>query len=94
MADAPPKPAAPVAEKRLFPVLWRVPAAWRLVRAKDAKAWEKLLVVAAALYVVMPFDAITDFAPIIGWLDDAGVVAVVAAVLNRALHRYAAAPVR
>jgi SAM-dependent methyltransferase len=38
---------------------------------------DKLLTVAAAVYVVLPFDVIPDFIPIVGHFDDAIVVALV-----------------
>jgi uncharacterized membrane protein YkvA (DUF1232 family) len=79
--------AAPLAKRRRFPVLWRIPAAWRLLRDPEAAAWEKALVVLAALYVVMPFDAVSDLIPVLGWLDDVGVVAVAAALVRRSLDR-------
>lgn len=71
-----------------WPVLWRIPAAWRLLRSPDAALWEKALLLAAAAYVVMPYDLIPDVVPFIGWLDDAGVIVASAAALHRALSRY------
>lgn len=35
----------------------------------------RLLVLAMIAYVVSPIDLISDFIPVIGWLDDAAVVA-------------------
>ena len=76
----------PIRVKGLF---WRLPAAWRLLRSPAQPMWGKVLLVAAGAYVVMPLDLIPDVAAIIGWLDDLGVVAAVALVLNRQLHKFA-----
>lgn len=60
----------------------------RYMTDPSASHWGKLLVVGAAAYVVMPADAIPDVAPIIGWLDDAGVVGIAVAFLSRVLGEY------
>lgn len=61
------------------------------VRDGGVSVWRKLLVVGAALYLVMPFDAIPDMLPVVGWLDDVGVLAAVAAFLVRDVKRHAEA---
>ena len=61
------------------------------VRDGGVSGWRKLLVVGAALYLVMPFDAIPDVVPVVGWLDDVGVLAAVAALLVRDVRRHAEA---
>jgi|CXWL01.1.fsa_nt_gi uncharacterized membrane protein YkvA (DUF1232 family) len=43
-------------------------------RSRDVPTWRKLIGVFAGLYVLFPFDAIPDVFPIVGWLDDVGVV--------------------
>jgi uncharacterized membrane protein YkvA (DUF1232 family)/trans-aconitate methyltransferase len=43
----------------------------------------KLVTIAAALYVLLPFDAIPDFIPIVGRFDDALIVALVVASVKR-----------
>jgi uncharacterized membrane protein YkvA (DUF1232 family) len=43
---------------------------WYLVRDARAPLSAKWVAVFAALYVISPVDLITDFLPIIGWLDD------------------------
>ena len=80
--------AATLPAKRGWPIVWRLPAAWRLLRDPSARWWEKALLTLAVVYVVMPLDLIPDFEPVLGWLDDAGVVALVAALLGRPLARY------
>lgn len=71
-----------------LPVLWRVPAAWRLLRDPSARLWEKALILCAGAYVAMPLDLVPDLAAFVGWLDDAGVVVASTAVLHKALSRY------
>lgn len=51
----------------------------------------KGLVVAAALYAVMPLDAIPDVIPLFGLLDDIGVIAAVTAFVWRDVKKHAAA---
>lgn len=61
---------------------------WRYMRDRDASIFGKLLAVFAVAYVVMPFDVIPDVMPVIGWLDDVGVVALVGAWLTRRISDY------
>ncbi|MCA3564105.1 MAG: DUF1232 domain-containing protein [Methylocystis sp.] len=42
----------------------------------------KLLIVGALAYFVMPFDAIPDFLPMIGFTDDAAVIAATIAAIR------------
>jgi uncharacterized membrane protein YkvA (DUF1232 family) len=46
----------------------------------------KLLIVGALAYFVMPFDAIPDFLPIIGFTDDAAVIAATIAAVRKHLR--------
>ena len=41
-----------------------------LMRNPKVSKFPKFLVVGAVLYILMPFDAIPDLAPVVGWLDD------------------------
>lgn len=47
---------------------------------KDATVptWRKLMALLAVLYVAMPFDAVPDVIPLVGWLDDVGVMGAIA----------------
>ena len=60
----------------------------RYFRDAQASFVGKLFVLLSVAYVVMPLDAIPDVAPIIGWLDDLGVVAVATLFLSRKLGKY------
>lgn len=48
--------------------------AWAVLRDPRAPKAAKLATVLAALYVVSPLDFVSDFIPVLGWLDD-GVIA-------------------
>jgi uncharacterized membrane protein YkvA (DUF1232 family) len=71
---------------------------WRYVRDRRVPLWRKLVGVAAVAYLVWPFDIIPDFIPVIGFLDDAGVLLAAALFIVRdvRLHeqRYPELPVR
>ena len=56
---------------------------WRYLRDGQVPLWRKLVGVAAVAYLVWPFDLIPDFIPIIGWLDDAGVLMAAAVFIVR-----------
>jgi uncharacterized membrane protein YkvA (DUF1232 family) len=52
-------------------------------------AWQKkAIVVAALVYFIVPFDAIPDLVPLVGYLDDFGVVAAVAKFMSDELRAY------
>ena len=59
-------------------------------RDPEVSTLRKLLGVGALLYVVLPVDVVPDFIPVIGWLDDLGVVTMVTAFLWRDINRRAA----
>lgn len=44
--------------------------------------------VVGLLYVISPIDAVSDFLPIIGWLDDLGVLTALYFWLMRELGEY------
>lgn len=49
--------------------------AWTLLRDPRTPATAKLVTLLAALYVASPVDLVSDFIPLLGWLDD-GLVAM------------------
>jgi uncharacterized membrane protein YkvA (DUF1232 family) len=48
--------------------------AWAVLRDPRAPRAAKLATLLAVLYVVSPIDLVSDFIPVLGWLDD-GIVA-------------------
>lgn len=69
-----------------------LPAFVRYLRDGRASTLGKLFLVATAVYVVCPLDAIPDVAPIVGWLDDLGLATIALLYLSRALAPYREAP--
>lgn len=51
--------------------------------------FRKLMIVLGVAYVVMPLDALPDIIPVLGWLDDIGVIGIVLGVLFKDLDNYA-----
>ena len=64
----------------------------RFLFSRRAPWGPRLLALLALVYVVLPVDAIPDVAPVIGWLDDAGVAAIALGWLARAVREFDAAP--
>ncbi|RKH63001.1 YkvA family protein [Corallococcus aberystwythensis] len=58
------------------------------VRDPKVATWRKLSGLLAVLYFVSPVDAIPDFIPLIGWLDDLGVVSAAAFFMVREVQRW------
>ena len=48
--------------------------AWMLLRDLRTPGATKIVILLAALYVASPVDLVSDFIPVLGWLDD-GLVA-------------------
>ena len=63
----------------------------RYFRDSQVSLAKKSLAFLAAIYAVMPIDAIPDVLPVVGWLDDVGVIAAVAAFVWRDVKKHAAA---
>ena len=61
---------------------------WRYLRDPGVATWRKLAGAAAVAYVVWPFDLIPDAIPVLGWLDDVGIVAAAALFLVREVQRH------
>lgn len=69
----------------------RLRALARFFKDRNASIFGKLFVLAAVFYVVWPADLIPDV-PVIGWLDDIGVMGLATAYLTRVIARYRSNP--
>lgn len=62
-------------KKSILKVISHLKALRRYMMDRDVKWYKKSIVVAALVYFVTPIDAMPDFAPFVGYLDDIGVIA-------------------
>ncbi len=60
----------------------------RYFRDRAVPFWRKGLLLAGLAYTVMPLDMVPDVLPLVGWLDDVGVLAAVATFLVRDIARH------
>ncbi|MCA9771460.1 MAG: DUF1232 domain-containing protein [Myxococcales bacterium] len=63
-------------------------ALYRFMGARDVPWPKKALAAAGLLYFLAPLDAVADFVPFFGYLDDAGVIAMVIAYLQSELKPF------
>ena len=63
-------------------------AIWRFFTDRSAPVTLKLVFLLAALYVILPVDAVPEVVPVFGWLDDLGVAALAVAFLLRTVREY------
>lgn len=69
--------------------IWEdVIALWEMVQDPNSEWGAKALAIGALLYLVSPIDAVPDIIPILGLVDDAGVIGVAVAALGTALAKY------
>ena len=73
-----------------LPVLLRLTRAWSSGDYRKVPWKALVLVVGAILYFFSPLDAVPDFIPVIGFVDDAAVVGYVVRALRDELQAFAA----
>jgi uncharacterized membrane protein YkvA (DUF1232 family) len=69
----------------LFKFRRELAIAWRTFRHVGTPAYVKAMLVVAVLYLVSPIDFIPDAIPVLGWLDDIGIVAALLTIAQKML---------
>jgi uncharacterized membrane protein YkvA (DUF1232 family) len=62
----------------------------RYFRDDAVSGWRKLVVVAGVAYLVFPIDLVPDVVPLLGWLDDLGVLGAALTFFARDVASHAA----
>jgi len=65
-----------------------VKALYRYMKDKYVPWYRKSIVIAALIYFISPIDTIPDLAPLIGYLDDLGVIMAVTKFLGNEIIPY------
>ena len=61
---------------------------FKMLKDKNVSVGVKTLIIGGLAYFVSPVDAIPDIAPIVGYLDDAGVISATMAYIKYKVNRY------
>jgi uncharacterized membrane protein YkvA (DUF1232 family) len=69
-------------------IIVRLVKAWLAGDYKDISLKSILILIGALLYFINPFDAIPDALPVIGYVDDVGVVAWVLKTLKDEIEKF------
>ncbi len=72
----------------ILPIFGRLRGVFRFLVDRKAPWAPKLLLLFAVLYAVSPIDAIPDIAPIVTWIDDAGLLAYALGYTLSAVDRH------
>jgi len=75
-------------------LIFRMVRAWLRGEYKALSSRSLVVLVGALVYFLMPLDAIPDFLPGIGFLDDAGVIAMALAAVKSEVDKFKAWEVR
>lgn len=75
-------------KKNIFNLISHLKALKNYMLDSDVAWYRKSVVVAALVYFVTPIDAIPDFVPVAGFLDDLGVIAAAIKFLGNEIKPY------
>ncbi len=75
-------------KKSIFKILSHLKALKRYMMDRDVKWYRKSVVIAALVYFITPLDAMPDFAPLLGYLDDIGVIGWTIKFLGDEINSY------
>ena len=73
---------------KLAEVWDKVMQLYRFVKDPNAPWGGKALAIGALIYMICPIDAVPDFTPILGLLDDVGIITAAVAKLASELKKY------
>lgn len=85
------EPALSSRNMKTLATVGRARALVRYFRDREASILGKVFVLAAVVYVISPIDMIPDV-PIVGWLDDIGVMSLAVAWMWKVVGRYRSEP--
>lgn len=71
-------------------LIFRMVRAWLRGEYRELSKRSVVILVGALIYFLMPIDAIPDFIPGIGFLDDAGVIAMALAAVKSEVDKFRA----
>ncbi len=60
----------------------------RFMRDDEVEFWKKILFLVPVFYLILPFDLVGDFFPVLGQLDDIAVFVVMIPILKNFLSSY------
>ena len=81
---------------KVFGITGKIKPLVRMVRCSVSREyldtpWQTIVIITAALiYFVSPFDAIPDFLPFIGFVDDAAIISAVFASISKDVEKFIA----
>lgn len=75
-------------KRKIFKILGHLKALKRYMLDKNKPWFRKSIVVAAILYFIVPIDAMPDIVPLMGYLDDIGVIAWTIKFLGSEITEY------
>ncbi len=73
--------------KRL-PLLLEMVRAYRNRQYRNISVKKVLFIISALFYFVVPFDSVPDIIPVLGFIDDAAVIAFVIRMINEELDHF------
>ena len=59
---------------------------WKHLHSDEVSKGEKLVLLAALIYLISPVDLVSDAIPVLGWLDDIGVAGVALSYVMRRME--------
>lgn len=68
---------------RLFTLRRQALLVWSRWRDPATPLAAKLLLAAAVAYIILPFDLVPDFLPVLGWIDDLAMMPIALAIFER-----------